>query len=157
MVRGIAYRVGYGDPGKAADGEENNCLIDSLRQCLSLHSDRLAVREDLKAAFANAAGRARVTHTSYLDVGSHWQDILQSLFRHNTDGRPPDCDPREYCVIALCIDRPDHGTVLGDITAPNLLVVLNHHDMHFDPCLRCDRIATPTEDNTQRGLANALA
>ena len=31
-IEGIHYYVGYGDPGRAEDGEYNNCLIDSLRQ-----------------------------------------------------------------------------------------------------------------------------
>ena len=51
----------------------NNCLIDSLRQCLQLTCDRVAVRNDLIRDFGQAAGRAEVTIQSYLDADSHWQ------------------------------------------------------------------------------------
>ena len=47
LVNGIYYYVGYGDPGRAAKGEFNNCLIDSLRQCLGVEVDRREVRQDL--------------------------------------------------------------------------------------------------------------
>ena len=48
VVDGISYFVGRGDPGRAADGEYNNCLIDSLRQCAGLLASRKSVRSDLK-------------------------------------------------------------------------------------------------------------
>ena len=34
LVDGVAYRRGYGFPGDSRNEEFNNCLIDSLRQCL---------------------------------------------------------------------------------------------------------------------------
>ena len=68
IVDGVAHSVGRGDPGRAAHGEYNNCLIDSLRQCVGMSSDRNAVRCDLEAEFRSADGRARVTQTSVLDV-----------------------------------------------------------------------------------------
>ena len=135
LVDNVPYIVGRGDPGRAQNGEYNNCLIDSLRQCLRIESDRKAVRNDLRRDFAHATGRAKVTATSYLDVDSHWQAILHSLFRHNLEGHQPVCDILDYCVVALAAERPGHGVVLGDINAPHRLVVLNHHDVHFDPCL----------------------
>ena len=135
MVDGVAHSVGRGDPGRAANGEYNNCLIDSLRQCVGMSADRTAVRCDLEAEFHSADGRARVTQTSFLDVESHWQTILRSLFLHNTSGLPVACEPQDYCVIALYANRVGHGAVLGNPRAPNRLVVLNTSDIHFDPCL----------------------
>ena len=51
-VDGVTYKKGYGEPGGA-----NNCLIDSLRQCMiaevkhNLDSDVRKVRSDLMGYF----------------------------------------------------------------------------------------------------------
>ena len=138
-VDGVLYRRGYGNPGEAQLGERNNCLIDSLRQCLgNIACDRRRVRQDLMSEFgSDLSGDARrvVDLASYLDVEHHWRAILRSIFRHNTEGRPVDCNVDEYCVVALAGDRPGHGVVLGTRGAPNRLVIVNWSDVHFDPCL----------------------
>ena len=95
-VDGVTYCVGHGDPGRAHEGEFNNCLIDSLRQCVGITADRKLVRADLENEFRNAVGRARVTQTSFLDVDSHWRTILRSLFLHNTSGEPAQCDVSQF-------------------------------------------------------------
>ena len=80
MVDGKPYDVGRGNPGGC-----NDCLIDSLRQCLGLDTDPRKVRGDLMDIFRDALdARARVTPNSFLDPDSHWRTLLQSLFRHNT-------------------------------------------------------------------------
>ena len=136
-VDGATYRGGVGDPGRATDGTcENNCLIDSLRQCLGLVADCKLVRRDLVTQYANASGRARVATSSYLDVESHWHAILRSLFCHNMSGHTTVCDTADYCIIALSSQSVGHGSVEGSHTAPQQLVVLNYHDVHFDPCLQ---------------------
>ena len=135
VVDDARYTVGYGDPGRAADGEFNNCLIDSLRQCVGIISDRKAVRHALIEEFGSADGRAKVTGTSYLDIDSHWRSILRGLFEHNLSGLPHHCSLGSYCVIALDATNTDNGVVLGNLDAPIRLVVLNHSDVHFDPCL----------------------
>ena len=130
-VDGKAYDVGRGNPGGF-----NDCLIDSLRQCLSLDTDPRKVRHDLVLAFADARdGRARVSSSSYLDLDSHWRTLLRSLFKHNTCGVNPECDLRLFCVISLYRDNVNNGLVVGDINAPHRLVVMNTSDVHFDPCL----------------------
>ena len=138
IVDGIAYKKGYGFPGDPTLGERNNCLIDSLRQCLShMACDRQKVREDLVEEFGNIAKedyRRRVTNDSYLDVECHWRAILQSLFRHNSSGCPTTCDLNDYCIVALYGDRPGHGAVLGNKHAAHRLVIINWGDVHFDPC-----------------------
>ena len=139
VVDGVAYYVGHGDPGQPSQGEYHNCLIDSLRQCVDIHSDRRAVRADLMRQFAQAIDRAKVTFTSYLDVELHWQSILQSLFKHNRDGLNTTCNFHDYCVIASYVNEDGNvgnGVVLGNVAAPIRLVVLNYSDTHFDPCLR---------------------
>ena len=118
-----------------SEGELSNCLIDSLRQCLGLECERTLVRKDLQDLYKFHTGRARVTFDSYLDVQEHWQDILRSIFRHNTSGVPPNFNPDDFCVIALSKDMEAHGVVLGSMAAHHRLVVMNTADVHFDACL----------------------
>ena len=138
-VDGFRYRRGYGNPGNGSNGERNNCLIDSLRQCLgSLTCDRMLVRRDLQAEFGapvDGDQRRIVTGSSYLDVECHWRAILRSFSRHCTAGCPEDCNVDSYCVVALYGDRPGNGVVLGSRNAPNRLVIVDWSDVHFDPCL----------------------
>ena len=61
MIDGVQYFVGRGDPGDARIGEHNNCLIDSLRQCLGIQRNYRKVREDLMVAYGNASGHVTVT------------------------------------------------------------------------------------------------
>ena len=123
VVGGRTYDVGRGNPGGF-----NDCLIDSLRQCLDLDTDPRMIREDLTVAFADAKDeRARVTSNSFLDLDSHWQVFPRALFRHNTCGVSRECDLQLYCI--------NTGQVVGDIGAPRRLVIMNTSDMHFDPCL----------------------
>jgi hypothetical protein len=135
----VAYRRGYGFPGDSFNEEFNNCLIDSLRQCLGdLQCDRKLVRRDLQDEFGCNNGqdhRRQVTDISYLDVECHWQAILRSFGRHGTSDQIGTFDPNDYCVVALCGDRPGNGIVLGNLHAPRRLVIINWGDVHFDPCL----------------------
>ena len=125
------YDIGYGNPGGC-----NDCLIDSLRQCLKLDTDPRKVREDLLMEFADDEDRrAKVTSNSYLNLDSHWQTLLRALFKHNTCGTAPECDLDQYCVVALYRDSPNNGLVVGNFHAPCRLVVMNTSDRHFDPCL----------------------
>ena len=138
VVDGLPYRKGYGNPGEASRGEENNCLIDSLRQTLSLQCDRGSVRLDLQSEFGapdRLEWRRHVSHNSYLDIEFHWRAILRSLFRHNSSGLASNCDLEEYCVLALFGNVPGNGTVLGNPNARYRLVIVNWGDVHFDPCL----------------------
>ena len=139
-VDGVLYECRWGDPGRSPEGEcLNNCLIDSLRQCMdNLQSDREAVRKDLEAEFDEPFHDQRrvVTRTSFLDIGHHWKAILRSLLRHNTSNRCAAFDPNDYCIVGLYGNRPGHGDVFGRRDAPNRLVVVNWSDQHFDPCLR---------------------
>ena len=131
IVDGKTYDVGYGNPGGC-----NDCLIDSLRQCLALDTDPRKVRADLMMAFADAQdNRAKVTSNSYLNLDSHWQGILQALFKHNTCGVSTECDLHSYCVVSLYKTNVNNGLVVGNVNAPRRLVIMNTADVHFDPCL----------------------
>ena len=145
-VDGVQYERSYGNPGKSPEGEGlNNCLIDSLRQCLDIVLSPeeavalgKAVRRDLEAEFDEPLDDQRrlVTRASYLDIGHHWQAILRSLLRHNTSNSSAAFVPNDYCIVGLFGNRPGHGVVFGRRDAPNRLVVINWYDMHFDACIR---------------------
>ena len=135
-VDGVEYFEGFGNPGRQTDGEQHNCLIDSLRQCLSIECDRRLVCEDLIREFSGAVGRAKVEHASYLDAEEHGRAIIRSLFRHNSSGLPSEVDLDNYCVVALPFHSQNNGVVVGNVRAPERLVVSNHSDVHFNPCLR---------------------
>ena len=135
ILDGVSYMVGYGNPGGY-----NDCLIDSVRQCLCLNTDPRRVRDDLLTAFAavtDSLDRAHVTSNFYLDLDSHWEVLLRSLFRHNTCGAPTECDVTSYCIISLSRYNNRHGNVVGNFRAPNRIVVMNTSDSHFDPGLQC--------------------
>ena len=143
---GVSYYKGYGDPGRAHEGEHNNCLIDSLRQYVGIVADRKLVRNELVQQYHTAVGRARVTHTSFLDVETHWRAILHCLFKHNTSGAPAQCDITQFCVIALDATNPGNGNVNGNLYASYRLVVMNKNDTHFDPCLPVVEQASSSTD-----------
>ena len=134
-INGHQYYKGHGNPGSASIGEYNNCLIDSIRQCLGLECDRKLVRQDLLVMYGQARDRARVTNTSYLDVENHAQAIIRSLYRHNISGQQPECNIPDFCVIALDATHEGNGSVVGQLSAPYHLVLVNTNDVHFDPCL----------------------
>ena len=94
------------------------------------------MREDLVSEFAGAVGRGRVTQDSYLDAEDHGRAILRSLFRHNCSGLPSEVDLDNYCVVAFPFHSENNGVVVGNVRAPFRLVVANHNDVHFNPCLR---------------------
>lgn len=94
------------------------------------------MRTDLVAAFGrNTDPRAYVSYNSYLDLGSHWEVLLASLFRHNTCGARTECCLADFCVVSLFRGNENNGLVVGDVNAPRRLVVMNTGDAHFDPCL----------------------
>ena len=139
IVDGKEYFEGYGNPGRADEGESNNCLIDSIRQCLNLMCDRRIVREHLRKKFSRHTGRARVTQNSFLDVQEHGLDIIQLLYRYNSCGEPDVVDLSRFCIIGLFeITDGDaaHGVVVGNAAAPLRIIVLNIADTHFNPVLR---------------------
>ena len=118
----------YGDPG-----DSNNCLIDSLRQCLRIESDNMAVRRELQVEFANAVGAERVTANSYLEVTTHAMAIVRALFKHNRSNRPKDIDPYTFCVVGLSANAAStHGDFAGNVASQERLFVMNIGNCHFN-------------------------
>ena len=94
--------------------------------------------EGIHSGISGAEGRARVTQDSYLDAEDHGRAIIRSLFRHNISGLPTAVNLEDYCVVALAFHRENHGVVVGNVRARHRLIVFNHGDVHFNPCLRLD-------------------
>ena len=72
MVDDVQYRVGRGS------GADNNCLIDSLRQCLNnLECDPDYVRRELLHKFGHLQpdDPAYVGPINFLDAEAHWLDV----------------------------------------------------------------------------------
>ena len=115
---GIVYFEGRGVVGAPHTPEQNNCLIDSLRQCLSeVHGspsqcDRNLVRADLQKRFP-LGNAEHVKFSSFLDVKAHGKAILQSLFAHTTSHRHVDFRLESYCIRAFTRDHQDQGDVIG--------------------------------------------
>ena len=94
------------------------------------------VRQRLLSLFADAEdNQARVTANSYLDLESHWKVLLLALFEFNTCGANRECDVDSFCIVSLKRGEEANGQVVGNIRAPNRIVVMNSENIHFDPCL----------------------
>ena len=142
LLDGTLYREGRGVVGAPHTPEQNNCLIDSLRQCLSealgshFYCNRNLVRADLQVLYPPGCSY-EVTFSSFLDVTAHGVVILRSLFANTTSHRHVAFDAPAYCIIALSRDLVANGVVVGNKSAPHRLVVLNTGgNTHFNPLLK---------------------
>ena len=125
LINGHHYYKGRGNPGSASIDEYNNCLIDSICQCLGLECNRKLVRQDLERNYGCASGRAKVTEMSYLDVEHHAQDIIRSLCRHNTSGQQSECNIADFAPeFACCIMITVAFALKGEWAVSNFIDVL---------------------------------
>ena len=132
-VLGQEYYVG------TASGQQNNCLINSLRQCLALQVDVGAVRRELVREFGARRGRSRVDEKSYLELFHHGEPVLRLIHQHCSDGVVP-YEPRDFCIVGInfekcSVDEGRHGEVVGNRDARNHLVLACRSNVHFDPML----------------------
>lgn len=130
------YRVEGGDYvlGQAS-GEDNNCLINTLSQCVNTECDVSRVRSDLIDLFSIAPGRGLVTGRSFLELDIHGQAVLQAIYRHATAG-PVDIDIDRYCIIGVSIHDVGHGgVVVGPRDAEIKCMVVCEDYQHFRPLL----------------------
>lgn len=151
-VEGEEYTLG------SASGAGNNCLIDTIRQCMGIDANIALVRQDLQQEFgvscgptcdrfgkSCAQGCSRVWPTNFLCLDLHWRAIIRLLGKHCSSGTDLSEDSR--CSVTLlgldshfsvrCIDmqRPGHGDVWGDTSAKKVLTLARVNGNHFVPCL----------------------
>jgi len=121
-VEGRTYVVG------GASGDDNNCLIDTLRQKLpGVICNLNAVRNLLRQHFGS--GAARVTAANYLELEHHWWHVLQFLGTVTHRAINPDL----FRVACVDLAFPGHGDVVG--TGPTILHIARVGTNHFVPLL----------------------
>ena len=92
-----------------ATGDDNNCLIDTLRQAISdgLHANLPRIRKDLALEFREGPDRV-VTPAegipNFLELQTHWRAIIRLLGRHSYPAARLFC-PERFKII--CIDLDD--------------------------------------------------
>ena len=113
-----------------ASGEDNNCLIDTLRQKLgNMVCSLEAVRVSLMAEFPS--GPRRVTDHNYLELEHHWRHVIEFLGTNSPTGNA--LDPSRFRIV--CIDRryPGNGDVEGDGAVTLFIARVNAN--HFVPLI----------------------
>ena len=97
-----------------ASGDDNNCLIDTLRQALDLTTVRCDnVRQALQREFS-AQDEAHVSATNYLILDLHWWHVLLFLGREAvTQGLIQEpLDPDCFRIIAVDFWHRGSGDVV---------------------------------------------
>ena len=119
---GREYMLGH------ASGIDNNCLIDTLRQKLSIIANVSSVRRRLQERFPS--GEATVTANNFREHQAHWRAVLE--FLGEATGHP--IDTNQYCVVCLDLTIGHSGDVVGTgaLTLHIARVGLNH----FVPLIR---------------------
>ena len=110
--------------GKALD-EDNNCLIDTLRQKLNVIVSVPAVRQLMQQAFPS--GPHRVTSSNFLELQHHWRHVVQHL--GTASGGV--LNPVRFRVVCIDMAFPGNGDVEGD--GPMTLHIAREHANHFVP------------------------
>jgi len=102
-----------------ASGEDNNCLIDTLRQQLDVQANQAEVRKQLVAAFPG--GPTQVGPWSYLELQHHWQAVVRLLGG----------DPASFRVACVDLRYRGHGDVVGQ--GSQTLYIAREGANHFVP------------------------
>jgi len=84
-----------------ADGKDNNCLIDSLRQLLRPSAKVAVIRRSLQLRFRT--GAAKVTASNFLQFDFHATAVMECL----------GIDPRLYTATCIDMVHQGHGDVVG--------------------------------------------
>ena len=113
----------------AASGDDNNCLIDTLKQKLKAFASLQAVRRMLMDQYP--AGPRQVTDESYLELQYHWRHVIQ--FLGAASNTVTALNPDRYRIV--CIDRryPGNGDVEGNGAITLHIARVNAN--HFVPLL----------------------
>ena len=138
-----------------ASGDDNNCLIDTLKQKLKAFASLQAVRRMLMDQYP--AGPRRVTDENYLELEYHWRHVIEFLgaASNNVTALNPD----RYRIV--CIDRgyPGNGDVEGNgaITLHIARVNANHFAPLFPYHALCRGTASAAQSQQSAEEAQAPA
>ena len=111
----------------SASGDECNCLIDALRQCLDVIFDVRAVRDLLQQR------HRRLILRDYLELELHWRDVIEGIGLVMGLNLTPESF-RIICVDALHLGN---GDVEG--TGARTLYIARQNANHFVPLFHCPR------------------
>ena len=124
----------------SACGDDNNCLIDTLRQAIAMHF-RIAVhigwiREQLQLRFPKSC-LYPVTRRNFLDLRNHWEAVVDLILE---SARAQGCNLPDYLSAAsfqvVCVE--ENARVIGDRvgSGPVLLHILNEGFLYYVPLIR---------------------
>ena len=126
-----------------ATGQDNNCLIDALRQALpssiTVPDDYRADRVRQELALEFTTGEARVIaphdgHPNFLDLQLHWRAILLALGRQAFP-EPAILNPHDFRIVCVDLNDPTRlSTSAG--TGPQVLHIAREALSHFLPLQR---------------------
>ena len=114
-----------------ATGRGNNCLIDSLRQQVSIVANANWVRSRLQTQFPR--GAEKVTHENFLTLDYHCSAVIDALFIADLSGKPK-LDSRTFKVVCVDLTHQAHGDVVG--SGPRTLYIAREGRCHFAPLFR---------------------
>ena len=136
QVEGQDFFVGF------ATADDNNCLIDSIRQVLGDQAGVMCIvnmaqiRRLLRQRHPEGASQVRLPPAAnFLDLVDHGADIVELCAANNELTRVP-LDPTQFTFLSVNVtDRVAlHVEVEG--TGPRRLHLLNEGNRHFRPLLR---------------------
>ena len=126
-VEGRTFAVGF------ATGDDNNCLIDTLRQKLpGLVCNLTDVRDLLQKHFAS--GPTKVTAGNFLELEHHWWHVIRFLGAVSNSTFIK-YNPDHFRVICVDLAFPGNGDVVG--TGPRVLHIARVRTNHFVPLIPC--------------------
>ena len=114
-----------------ANGDQNNCLIDTLRQQLGVVADLGAVRKELLKEFPRGPGC--VTPLSFLELEHHWRHVVRLLGALAPHGSA--FEPDALRIVCVDLAFPGHGAVEGDVA--HTLYIARVRTNHFVPLRQC--------------------
>ena len=116
-----------------AAGDDNNCLIDTLRQKLGGFPLSLAaVRDDLAALFPSGPNIVRRTDQgNFLHLRSHWAAVIRCLGLRLGKRFTPE----NFSLVCVDLDSfAGHGDAVG--AGRMRLFIAREHGNHFVPLFR---------------------
>ena len=126
-INGLDYFV------RGAMGEDNNCLIDTLRQQIpGLIANLNSVRELLHNRFPYGPNRVLTgRRANYLELQAHWRSVLEFL-GVCAEPRQITLRPENYRIICVDLEHLNElSTVAGD--GDHTLYIAREHGNHFVP------------------------
>ena len=119
--RDLVYFMG------SASGDECNCLIDSLRQCLDVICDVGRVRSLVQRS------NPHLIFGDYMELQHHWRDVIRCI----GVVLGMNLTPQDFSIICVDALHVGHGDREG--TGTRTLYIARQNANHFVPLFHCSR------------------